>query len=306
MSKLNRVGARVKASSGSYQSPTETLIAAVRELLARPWLLGGVSWGAIGLSCATAAIGVAGFVGFESPLAKVGTVVLVAGTLLTEIAASRLPTHAERRIREGAPLKGAAVISGFIALTAWNLIAGHLGMAAIDNAGVADKRAPLEATAASADATRETAEEALTAFDVETERQQDGMATALRGAFEAGYVTAGTRSAQAMNTDPARSERRERLARDVSVARAADRVAERQLANAPTHRDDRELWAFAVVLELLKGALVWFATAVGARTTRNNVGRTDPRAMSPAERRAFKKFCASGLATLRHLEAAMA
>lgn len=302
MSKLNRAAAPVK------RALPQSLSLFGRNSQTRPWLMESVSAGAILLATTTAAVGVVGLIGWGSPLAKIGTVVLVAGTLLTETAASRLPVHAERRIREGGLagwLKGAAVIAGFGVLTAWNVIAGHFGMVAIDRAGVADARAPIERAAAIADADRETAEDALHAFDDETARQQNGIASALRGAFEAGYVTSAMRNARDANADQGRAARRERLAHDVANARSADRVAERTLARAPKGRADIELWAFAMVLELLKGALVWFATAAGGRNFPAAVQiASDPRSMSPAERRALKSRCASILASIRHLEAA--
>jgi hypothetical protein len=307
MTKMDRAGARVKIQAPTAKSmPTSST----------PWLMQGVAMGAVGLSTVIAGVGVAGLVWGDSWLARLGTGVLIAGTLLTEIAASRLPVHAERQIRSGGLagwIKGLAVVAGFAVLTAWNVMAAHFGMGAIDGAGVNDRRAPLEAAVAAADAARETSEEALAAFDAETARQQAGFADALRGAFQAGYVTAGTRSARASSSDTARAERRGELARDVSRDRAADRVAERALAGAPAGRPDHELWVFALVLELLKGALVWFATlnerrwrAPGAPSTYYNVIRCDPRTMTSAARRQLKSQCASLLATIRHLEAARA
>jgi len=275
-----------------------------RDFLARPWLLESVSWGAVALSAGLAAVGVAGLVGMESTLAKLGTFVLVAGTVLTETAATRLPTHAERHWRANSKLKAAAVLAGFAVLTGWNLIAGHFGMVAIDRAGVADKREPLVAAAAATDSARTTAEEALAAFDAETERRSVSNAAALRGAFESGYVTA---SARAINgADAERETRRAGLAAAVSQTRAADRTAYAALAAAPTGRPDFELWAFAIVLELLKGALVWFASAAGAASAPLAARVADPRLLSPAARRQLKSECASMLARLRHMEAAAA
>lgn len=274
----------------------------------RPWLMHAVSAGGVGLSAALAGVGVCGLVGFASPLAVVGSVILILATLLAEIAASRLPLHAQRRFSEGDWIKGLAVGAGFCALTAWNVIAGHFGMQAIDAASVRDVRAPLETAAASADAARETAEEALAAFDAETRQQNESMGLALRGAFESGYVTSAARNAQAASES--RSERRVGLAQAVSDARAADRAAERALEAAPRPRADIELWLFAGILELIKGALVWFSTASERRLRGQNVlqcnTQSDPRLMSPSERREAKRAAASMLATLRHLERAMA
>lgn len=270
----------------------------------KPSLLQTVSWGAVGLSATLAAIGVAGLVGADSPLAAIGSAIIIAGTLLTEIAAARLPVEAERRWIENRP-KGAAVALGFLALTGWNVAAGHLGMVAIDSAGVANAREPLALAAAEADAARTTAEEALAAFDAETERQQDGMAAALRGAFESGYVSAGARSVRTM-ADPGRETRRGALAATVATARTADAVAEAKLAAAPTGRADLELWAFALILEILKGALAWFSTGIARNIPMGTQIDAHPASLSPLERRALKSRCASILATIRHLEAARA
>lgn len=278
--------------------------------LHRPWLMESVSWGGIGLSAVLASVGVIGLVGFESTLAKIGSGILLGGTILTEIAAARLPVHAERRFREGGVsgfLKGCAVVGGFGALTAWNVIAGHFGMVAIDAASVNDVRAPLQERAAEADAARETAEEALAAFDAETRLQSEQMGLALRGAFESGYVTSAARNARESSAD--RADRRVSLAQAASDARAEDRAAEAALEAAPSPRADHEMWFFACILEICKGLLTWFATGTERRKIPLKSGHfipghSDPRSMSAVERREFKRFCASGLATLRHLEAA--
>lgn len=231
----------------------------------KPWLMETVAAGAVLLSAGLAAVGVAGLVGWGSPLAAIGTGVLVAGTLLAETAAARLPAHADARWREGARVKAGLVGLGFLALTAWNVTAGHMGMAAINDAGVADKRRPLEETAAGAEAARITAEEALAAFDARSERQAEAMASGLRGAFESGYVTSGARALS--NVSSEREAQRAPLAEAVAATRAADRQAQGALAGAPKGRPDHELWLFSWVLELLKGALVWFAAGAGGHAS---------------------------------------
>lgn len=285
-----------------------------RAYFSRPWLLETVSMGAVALSVGVAAVGVAGLVGFDSPLAQLGTFIIVAGTVLTETAATRLPVHAEARWREGSRIKAGAVGVGFAVLTVWNLMAGHMGMVAINEAGVADKRQPLVEAAAEADAARETAEEALANFDAETERQGERMASVLRGAFENGYVTSGARAARDDAT--ARTEQRQELAAAVAVARSEDRRAEAALAAAPAGRPDHELWAFAVVLELLKGALTWFATAAAGAATvagiaafrglKQKVTAADLLALPAEQRRALKQQAASIMAAMRFAEAARA
>lgn len=275
--------------------------------LNRPWLMESVSWGGVGLSAILAGVGVAGLIGFESPLTKVGSTVLVIGTLLTEVAAARLPLHAQRRFAEGDWFKSSIALFGFIGLTAWNLVSAHMGMEAIDHAALQDRRAPLERAAGEADAARETAEEALAAHDAEARQEREGMALALRGAFESGYITSSSRNARQAADD--RAERRVDLAQAVTDARGRDRAAERALAAAPSPRPDLHLWLFALTLEMIKGCLVWFSTAGERRKMPLKSGHfipgvSDPRTASAAERRALKTYCASTLATIRHLEAA--
>jgi hypothetical protein len=297
-----KAGATPKASLSTRQQLTAS----------KPWLMESVSWGGIGLSAVLAGVGVCGLVGFESPLAKVGSGILLGGTILTEIAAARLPVHAQKRFGEGGWFKGSIALFGFAGLTAWNVICGHMGMAAIDHAALQDRRAPLERAAAESDAAREVAEEALTEFDAETRRQSEQMGVALRGAFESGYVTAAARNAR--ESSDARAERRVSLAQAVTDARGADRAAERALAAAPSPRPDHELWFFAAILELCKGLLTWFATASERRARTTIISGPsseaqkliDPRSLCPSDRRALKTYCASVLATIRHMEAARA
>lgn len=272
----------------------------------RAWLMEGVAFGGVALSGVLATVGVIGLVGLESPLAKVGSAVLVVGTLLTELAASRLPLHAQKRFGEGAWIKGSLTVLGFGGLTLWNLAAAHAGMQAIDAAALQDRRAPLERAAAEADAARETAEEALAAHDAEAREERESMGLALRGAFQSGYITSSTRNAREAAED--RAIRRVALAQAVTDARGADRAAERALEAAPQPRPDLHLWLFAGILEICKGLLVWFSTASDRTSIRNRsqqiAPNSDPRTLGPAERRALKTYCASTLATLRHLEAA--
>ncbi len=281
-----------------------------RDSSVRPWLMESVSWGGIGLSAVLAGVGVAGLVGFESDLAKIGSGILVGGTVLTEIAAARLPTHAQKRFGEGAWVKGSIALFGFMALTGWNVTAAHFGMQAIDAAALQDRRAPLERAAAEADAARETAEEALAAHDAEAREERESMGLALRGAFQSGYITSSTRNAREAAED--RAERRVSLAQAVTDARGADRAAERALEAAPQPRPDLHLWLFAAILEICKGCLVWFSTASERRARPVRAG-AEPLAdkrrladMTPAERRAITARAASVLAENRHLQAALA
>ncbi len=230
----------------------------------RPWLMEGVAWGGVILSTGLGAIGVSGLVGWASALAIAGSVALIGGTLLTETAASRLPVHADARYREKAWVKGTLVVIGFALLTAWNVTAGHMGMVAIDRAGVADVRAPLEQAVNQANAALRGATDALEAFDAEAAQRDALLADGLRGAFQAGYVTAASRSLRA---DDGRTEARARLVASRSMAEANQATAQANLDRAPVGRSDWELWAFALLLELIKGALVWMAQSSERQTT---------------------------------------
>lgn len=250
---------------------------------ARPVLMESVSAGAVILSAGLAAIGVSGLVGWNSELAIAGSVALIAGTLLTETAAARLPVHAEARAREpglGGKLKAMAAVGGFIVLTGWNVTAGHMGMKAIDNAGRADALRPLSAAleAARAEEGAAVAAEAAAreAAYQSAKRWHESMA-----AVPAGWLRAGDRRQR--EADAAAERQAAAVANAASVtaaAKAKRQASEEAIAALPPPRPDRELWGFTLVLELLKGLLVWFATAAERRSSRPLAARVD--AVSPA------------------------
>ncbi len=273
----------------------------------RNTLINTVSNAAIGLSIGLACVGVVGLIGWGSPLAKAGTLFLVGVTVLTEIAAAEMPASIEEHARErdvAGVLKALLAGGAFAAFTAWNLFAGHLGATEIERAGLNDLRAPLQAEALRTEAALVTAQEALAAFDVAAEKEADRLAGAAAGAMAAGYVTSAGRAQS--TAAQARMEQRRPLAEAVATARAADAVADQALAHAPTGRPWWELWAPAIVLEILKGALRWLTTrrrfnpaaAPGLGVEAAQLATLDDDA-----RAALKKRCASLLASLRHLEA---
>jgi hypothetical protein len=243
-------------------------------------LLEIVAWGGVLTGVTLAGIGVTGIVGFGSALAMAGTGILILGTMLTEIAASRMPVEAQRRAAEGGWfgwVKAGLVAGGFAALTGWNVMAEHMGASAINTASVADKRAPIEKRDADAKAALASAEQVLTAYDAETQRRAAARLDVIMGA-DGRFVTARNR---AMNqADHAADEReagRAPLMTDIAAKQAAVAQADIDLRNAPNGRPDHELWAFALILELIKGALVWFATPVRRRiAAEGNVLPIDP------------------------------
>lgn len=251
----------------------------------RPLILEGVAWGGVIISAAIAAVGVSGLVGWATWLTILGSSVLIAGTILTEIAASRLPVKIQEHAAAGGVAgfgKAGMVLAGFAALTAWNVMTGHMGAAAITEAGVAEQRRPFEMAAAQADANRIAAENALAAFDAETTRRAEARLAVIMGA-DGRYVTArGRETDRAEEAADARETERRPLLEAQARALAADAQAEAALAHAPTGRPDHELWAFAMILELLKGALVWFAAPIRRdhRPATGAVIAIDPKAVA--------------------------
>lgn len=273
-------------------------------------LLHLIAGAAIIMSVALAGFGVAGEYGFGAGLfASLGAGFLLALTLLTEVAAARLLLATEAHIgarTAGGYGKAAAALGVFAVLTAWNLFAGHLGAQAIDRAGVADRRAPLEQGLADAGAALLAAEDDLAAFDAAEQRRAETLAGGLRGAFAAGYVTAASRSLRTMGDDGAAASRRAALSAALRDARADHARAEAAMAHAPSGRAEHELWIVALVLELLKGALVWLARPRQAQGQGHtlDVACANLAALNAAARAALKSRCASILATLRHIEQA--
>lgn len=272
----------------------------------RPWAMEATAMGGVLISAGIAGIGVAGIVGWASPLAMAGSAALIGGTLLTEVAASRLPVHAQARWIERARLKAAASVLGFLALTAWNVTAGHMGMVAINAAGVADARAPLERALAKADADRLAAQAAVEAFDKAADQSASLWADSLK-TVDSRFVTAGTRRLEAAEEATARrNAERALLMGSVARAAAAQAEATKALQRAPAGRPDHELWGFALILELLKGALVWMATAGERKTARERsaaIVALAPKAageMTEDELRAMASRGASLQATARH------
>lgn len=230
-------------------------------------LLETVAWGGVLTSAALAGVGVSGIVGWATPLTTAGSVILIAGTILTEIAASRMPVAAQDHINAGSIggyVKGAIVVAGFAALTTWNVFAGHMGASAINIASVA-KRAPIERALALAESKATTAQRLLADYDAETARRAEARQETIMGADDR-YVSARS-SAQdaAERAADTREANRAPLVAAIAAAQTQVAEAELELRNAPNGRPDHELWAFALILELIKGALVWFAAPVRRR-----------------------------------------
>jgi hypothetical protein len=74
------------------------------------------------------------------------------------------------------------------------------------------------------------------------------------------------------------------------------------MARAPNPRPDLELWGVALVLEILKGALMWFATPATARRAlaKNVIELTPVGEMSDDELERLASQAASWAALVRH------
>ena len=272
----------------------------------QPWLMASVSCGAVALSIGIAGVGVSQLVGWDGPLLAAGSAGLILAVALSEIAAARLPVHAEARIRgDGSWIKGLVAAVCFAALTGVNLLTGHMGLKAIDMAGVDAQRAPLQRalTQAEADFTSAAAAEAAVraaAMQAEASYRQAQQA-GLRQ-LENGYFGANGRlMAQA---EAAAAQRTAAIAAKAAISAQAEaqlKAAKAALAHAPQGRPERELFGLALVLELLKGALVWCATANGSRRKPSDVVRLKPFGeMSADELDAIARHGMSLAASARH------
>lgn len=188
--------------------------------------------------------------------------------------------------------KGAlALVVGFGSLTAWNMIGTHAGLSEIDHRAVAAQRAPLEQAATRANAEAAAARSNLETFDSAADAQDRRWESALRG-FNSNYVSATTRSLGAADQEAqARIARRTALTASEATAIAAREAAQLALTNGPARRDDSDLWVATIVLELLKGALVWLATA-GER--RRPSARSRERHVSELNERELEEMMARG------------
>ncbi len=228
-------------------------------------LLEGVANAAVLLSAGVAVIGVSGVIGWSTPLTIAGSGILLGATILTELAASRLPVEAQKRWAEGGRMKACFVGLGFAALTAWNVTAGHMGMEAINRDSVAAQRAPLERAFIDARAASDAADKLLADYDAETQRRAAARLQVIMGA-DGRYVTQrGRETERAERAADEREAGRAPLVEGAADKDAAEARARLELENAPAGRPQHELWGLAIILELLKGALLWFAAPVSGR-----------------------------------------
>lgn len=225
-----------------------------------------VTTGALVASAGLAGYGVLGVYGVDTPLAAAGSAAFASVVVLSEVGASRLLVYAQAAIDTGRKIGAGAIVAGFAALTVCNVAAGHMGLTALDGAITASKAAPLIAAHATAKANADAADEALRAFDDRENAKATNLAVGLKGAMASGYVSA---AARALKTDPEAEARadalRDEKATKKAEAKAALERAEMALQSAPKSRPDWQLWAFAAMLELLKGAFQWFAALGAAR-----------------------------------------
>lgn len=235
-----------------------------------------VSKGAIYLTTGVAVYGAIGVYGFDSVPAIAASSVIVAATYSIEVGASKLLVYAQRKADAGRKVSAALIAGVFLGCTAVNIAAAHHGLKALDAWAIADKRAPYEQTFRDARADKRAADAAVVAFDKAVEAKATNLAIGLKGAMAAGYVGA---SARALNCTSeackaaADKEKADRLAlvEDQKAADKAFDAAKDAMANAPQGRADAELWTMAVMLEILKGFMIWAATAVAGKVARATV-----------------------------------
>ena len=232
----------------------------------KPRFAQAVTTGALVASAGLAGYGVLGVYGVDTPLAAAGSAAFASVVILSEVGASRLLVYAQRAIDAGRRVGAGAIVAGFAALTVCNVAAGHMGLYALDGAITDSKAAPLVSAHANAKASAEAAQEALDAFDRKEATKATNLAVGLKGAMASGYVSAAARAFKPDATAEAATDaKRETLQAEKAAAKAALDRAETALAGTPQRRQDWQLWAFAAMLELLKGAFQWFAALGAAR-----------------------------------------
>lgn len=232
----------------------------------KPGLAIGALVVAVVVSAGLASVGVAGLIGWSTPLTIAGSVALLVGVVTSEVRASALLVDAERAIGAQNPLKAVAAVLAFMALTIANITAGHMGMTAIDGDAVNARRAPIEKRLADASADLDQANGDLVEFDAQTASQAALWARSLE-LVDGRFVTAGTKRLEAaQQAADERAELRKPYAAKVSAAKAKANAASAELKATAGGLPEFMLWGFAAILELLKGVSVWLATGSHKRS----------------------------------------
>ena len=228
---------------------------------------------AVAVSIGIACVGVAGIIGWSTPLTIAGSVGLLLVIISSEVRSATVLLDAERHMH-ASPLKAAVAILTFAVLELVNVTAGHSGLAAIDADAIAARRAPFEKALARSSADAETARAALKAFDVQTAAQAALWSRSIE-LVDGRFVTAGTKRLEAaQNAAAERDELRKPYAADVAKKDRQEKADKAALDAVPGGFPAGALWGFAGVLVLLKGVSVWLST--GARK-RKGVAEIAPR-----------------------------
>ena len=151
----------------------------------------------------------------------------------------------------------------FALCTLGNVLAGHYGAEAINTRLVAPQRAPYEAGVSSSAALLELANN--TKADAEARHARE--AADLERAFEAErqanptFVTSRGRQQQESRAALASRQAAELRAAQTDIAAASEQLATARanLEEAPKGFGPEQMWGFAILLELLKGAMVALA-----------------------------------------------
>lgn len=168
----------------------------------------------------------------------------------------------------------------FALCTASNILAGHYGAEAINTRLVAPQRAPYELRLQTAEATTSAAQNGLDAFNTRAAGERAELERALEAERNAntGAVTARGRDAQRQRDALARRQREERTAyaNDLTAAQREQAAAQAAMHEAPEGFSGAQKLGFAILLELLKGVMVWVTRRRQPKATGTQVVQISP------------------------------
>lgn len=220
------------------------------------------------------------------------------GTIGAVLAASEIGAVVVARamVRDGLTIARGAL---FALTTAGNVLAAHYGAEAINTRLVAPQRAPYESAVSSAGAMLEAARNGAQAQQSRHAEETAGLERALEAERAANplYVTARGRQAQDQRDALAARQEAERAVQATEIASAtankADAIAAQE--EAPKGFDWVQMWGFALLLELLKGVLVFVASPRRRRiAAAGNVLPIDPVAYAEMDEAELNEILSRG------------
>lgn len=183
--------------------------------------------------------------------------------------------------------------------TVGNVLAGHFGAEAINTRLVAPARAPYEIRLQSANASVQATQNGLDAFNTRAAGERAELENALEAerAAAPGAVTARGRDAQRQRDSLRERQQaeRERITTELTAAQREQAQATAAMHEAPSGFGIAQMWGFALLLELLKGVLVW-ATSPRRRRIRadGNTLPIDPAAYRDMNRTELEEILSRG------------